>query len=83
MGEAAATVTKEGDTWNVIVNAKKYHKGIFGHELAHVYGEAFNINNAEGLNEITKFVGKTVNENLGIDFEKAIENLYKGRQIKE
>ena len=83
MGEAAATVTQEGGVWNVVVNAKKYHKGIFGHELAHVYGEAFNINNAEGLNEITKFVGKTVNENLGIDFEKAIENLYKGRQIKE
>jgi hypothetical protein len=79
----AAEVEKNGDTWNVVIDAGKYHKGIFGHELAHVFGETFNMNDPEGLKEITKFVGKTVNENLGVDFKGLIEKLYKGKQIEE
>ena len=83
MDGKAAQVSKQGDGWNIVVDARKYHKGIFGHELGHVYGEVFNINDAEGLKEINKFIGKTVNENLGVDFKGLIEKLYKGKQVEE
>ena len=82
-GKAAQVTKRDDGGFNITVDARKYHKGIFNHELGHVYGEMFGINNPENLAKIVDYIEPLVKQNLGVDFKKLIEEVYEGKQVKE
>ena len=82
-GKAAQVTKRDDGGFNITVDARKYHKGIFNHELGHVYGEMFGINNPENLAKIVDYIEPLVKQNLGVDFKKLIEEVYEGKQLKE
>ena len=82
-GKAAQVTKREDGGFNITVDARKYHKGIFNHELGHVYGEMFGINNPENLAKIVDYIEPLVKQNLGVDFKKLIGEVYEGKQAKE
>jgi len=82
-GKAAQVTKREDGGFNIVVDARKYHKGIFNHELGHVYGEMFGINNPENLAKIVDYIEPLVKQNLGVNFKKLIEETYEGKQLKE
>jgi predicted kinase len=82
-GKAAEVTKREDGGWNITVDARKYHKGIFGHELGHVYGEIFGLNSPESLGKIVDFINKTVKKNTGEDLKALVEKSYEGKQAKE
>lgn len=82
-GKAAQVTKRDDGGFNIVVDARKYHKGVFNHELGHVYGEMFGINNPENLAKIVDYIEPLVKQNLGVDFKNLIEEVYEGKQVKE
>ena len=82
-GKAAQVTKRDDGGFDIVVDARKYHKGIFNHELGHVYGEMFGINNPENLAKIVDYIEPLVKQNLGVDFKNLIEEVYEGKQVKE
>ena len=82
-GKAASATKLENGTWDVKVDARKYHKGIFGHELGHFYSDVFKINDSEGLGKIVNFVNETVKKTTGTDVKALVNSKYEGKQDAE
>ena len=82
-GKAASATKLENGTWDVKVDARKYHKGIFGHELGHFYSDVFKINDSEGLGKIVDFLNETVKKTTGTDVKALVNSEYEGKQDAE
>ena len=84
-GKTAEFEKKKDGEYKIIVDQRKYTPGIIPHELGHMYGDIYKINNSEGMGQIKDFLESTVKEQLGRDIFKTIKEEYskKTKQTEE